>query len=120
MSGRALPRCSAERNGSPKDAHAVKLDTYLQKVGLGERRSASGGPRDRPALFASRKRSGLHPEPRRRHALPGADGERAAARRLRGVPERSAALGSQHLSARSGDRDSGSPSQEGGKASRPQ
>jgi glycosyl transferase family 25 len=27
----------------PKDAHAVKLDTYFQKVRLGERRSASGG-----------------------------------------------------------------------------
>ena len=27
----------------PKDAHAVKLDTYFQKVRLGERLSASGG-----------------------------------------------------------------------------
>jgi glycosyl transferase, family 25 len=27
----------------PKDAHAVKLDTYFQKVRLGERMSASGG-----------------------------------------------------------------------------
>jgi GR25 family glycosyltransferase involved in LPS biosynthesis len=27
----------------PKDAHAVKLDTYFQKVRLGERRGASGG-----------------------------------------------------------------------------
>jgi glycosyl transferase, family 25 len=28
---------------TPKDAHAVKLDTYFQKVRLGERSSASGG-----------------------------------------------------------------------------
>ena len=30
-------------NWAPKDAHAVKLDTYFQKVRLGERLSAGGG-----------------------------------------------------------------------------
>jgi glycosyl transferase, family 25 len=30
-------------NWPPKDAHAVKLDTYFQKVRVGERLSASGG-----------------------------------------------------------------------------
>ena len=33
----------SEAKWPPKDAHAVKLDTYFQKVRLGERRSASGG-----------------------------------------------------------------------------
>jgi GR25 family glycosyltransferase involved in LPS biosynthesis len=32
-----------EAKWPPKDAHSVKLDTYFQKVRLGERRSASGG-----------------------------------------------------------------------------
>ena len=95
----------------PKDAHAVKLDTYFQKVRLGERLSASGDREIAQALFASRKRSGLYPQPRRRYALPRADGEREPARRLRGLPEQSAALGSQHLSARSCHRDPGSSPQ---------
>ena len=48
----------------PKDAHSVKLDTYFQKVRLGERLSASGDREIAQTLFASRKRSGLHPQPR--------------------------------------------------------
>ncbi len=40
------PGFAALLNGAkwpPRDAHAVKLDTYFQKVRLGERMSASGG-----------------------------------------------------------------------------
>src|ERR1700735_688366 len=36
---------------APKDAHAVKLDTYFQKVRLGERLSASGGRGKARVLF---------------------------------------------------------------------
>ena len=54
----------------PKDAHSVKLDTYFQKVRLGERLSASGG-REIARLYSRHESSGgLYPHPRRRDALP--------------------------------------------------
>ena len=54
----------------PSDAHSVKLDTYLQKVELGEKRVAIGERRDRQTLFAPPKQRRLHPHPRGRGPLP--------------------------------------------------
>ncbi len=102
----------SEAKWPPKDAHAVKLDTYFQKVRLGERLSASGG-REIARLYSRHESAAAY--------ILSRDG---AARYLELTesarqpadyavfPNSSAALGSQHLSARSGYRDSGSSSQE--------
>ena len=92
ISSRASPRCLAEAKWSA-GCPPVKLDTYFQTGRLGERRAASGEPRDRAALFAPPKQRGLHPQPRRRGALPRSDRRAAAARRLCGFPEHPRRLG---------------------------
>ena len=101
----------SEARWPPKDAHSVKLDTYFQKVRLGERLSASGG-REIARLYSRHESAAAYILSRdgATRYLELTESARPA-RRLRGLPEQSAALGSQHLSARSGYRNSGSSPQ---------
>ena len=89
----------------------MKLDTYLQKVELGERLSAIGG-REIARLYSRHQSSAayiLSREGAARYLELTASASQPADYAL--FPNTPRRLGLQHLSARSGDRDSGSPSQ---------
>ena len=82
----------AEEAWIPKDAHSVKLDTYLQKVELGDRRVAIGG-RQVARLYSRHQSSAAYILSwGGRRALPRPDGQRLPAGGLLALPRPSAPL----------------------------